>query len=516
MNEQINYNYLRALTNNNQDYQQTQDKKDVYSNSTTLSQPSADTTEFSSPKATKTRNWILAGLGATALAIIFRKNISKFADDIFKGAKNADDAGKNLSKGTQDASNKADDFIVSIEGSLDDATKKALDTHNKYLKDLKTAGLSNEQLKNINQSISGEIAGKGAFEGVWKNNLLNEQDYKIIKHLSENDDAFKKSLTDKNTYILGLDLGEIQEFTRAGGKFDDTICLNKIIKKNNPKRPKRKPANAPNLEVTPAYKKVTDELANFTDKKAILPRNKGTSRESALKDLANRYRNSEIEPQTAYNTFINTHYDNIRVTNRYSMKETLTTSNIEDITAKNTSKIDVSPENGWHYRKPKNRKANGWGTGDKSIDRISLNVKADENLIKELDDLIYSGEMKVIYKTPAMNEDWIYRHDPITMYFYKDKATPQNIEAIKKVASKYIRTTDDVLIGQKIAPGIALDKSPTTADMKKLIKEASDIDEDLGQTVDRYFKHRTDKTRYKSSSGQVEAVKRTIKYLKAD
>lgn len=85
------------------------------------------------------------------------------------------------------------------------------------------------------------------------------------------------------------------------------------------------------------------------------------------------------------------------------------------------------------------------------MDRISLNVKADKNCLRELDMLLEKGvyvnskgekvKIKVpdaYYKTPQSLDEWGTRHDPITMYF-DGKVSKELEDAIAEITAKYAR-----------------------------------------------------------------------------
>ena len=165
--------------------------------------------------------------------------------------------------------------------------------------------------------------------------------------------------------------------------------------------------------------------------------------------------------------------------------------------------IKVRDENGWFYRMPRRR------TTTQTVDRISINALAEPNLIKALDDLLGNGEVRGYYKTPNTPSDWASRHDPITIYL-DEKATPEILEKVRSVCKKYIRSTDDVLIGDKFAPGFALQKSPSTIDIENLLKKANIIDPVLEKTLRKYF---TNDGKLKASAGELSAAEKLLEYL---
>ena len=67
--------------------------------------------------------------------------------------------------------------------------------------------------------------------------------------------------------------------------------------------------------------------------------------------------------------------------------------------------------------------------------------------------------------------NWLERHDPITIYL-DEKADTKTLEAVKTACEKYIRSSEDVLLGKKFASGMALQKSPDEQDIKAILQEA--------------------------------------------
>jgi len=179
--------------------------------------------------------------------------------------------------------------------------------------------------------------------------------------------------------------------------------------------------------------------------------------------------------------------------------------NIDEITSKGNSLMSVRAENGWHYRIPRGKSAG------KAVDRVSVNALGDEGLIKALDELLGSGKVKGYYKTPDLTDNWLERHDPVTIYL-TEKATPEVLTEIKKACEKYIRSTDDVLIGEKFAPGFALQKSPTKADIEVLLTRASKLDPELEQALRKYFANLKD-GEVKISAGYLEAANKLLNTL---
>lgn len=214
---------------------------------------------------------------------------------------------------------------------------------------------------------------------------------------------------------------------------------------------------------------------------------------------------TNLSPETIYRNAVKLKYNNIRSANykingRYNQ-------NIDRITGATTSEITVTNQNNWNYRIPKTITLK-----DKAIDRISLNVYPDEQLITLLDKYFATGKVKGYYKTPDRLGDWGLRHDPITIYL-QEPVNQSIIDDVVKISKPHIRSTENVLIGKTVSPGVALDKSPSTQDLINLIQEARQYDEILAhqlETSKAYgFAHNPQYGDYtlQSSAGQVAAVR---------
>jgi len=208
-------------------------------------------------------------------------------------------------------------------------------------------------------------------------------------------------------------------------------------------------------------------------------------------------------------------YDNIRhCAKPYALRETCS-ADISKIASKDSDKIKVSDSNGWFYRLPlKSAK-------EPVVDRISLNVFPEEELISKLDDFVAKSNGMVEYKTPLSTSSWNKRHDPITIYFRKP--VDEGIEKeIIELATPFIRKTDnEVLIGRKIADSIYEVPEPNEKDVQELIKRAKALNFDDGlikclEDVNPLtgaslytFNHNNEKI-VRTSPGVVEAVKQLL------
>ena len=212
-----------------------------------------------------------------------------------------------------------------------------------------------------------------------------------------------------------------------------------------------------------------------------------------------------ISPEEIYQNAVALKYQNIRsakypINARYNQ-------NIDRITGTTTNNIIVNNQNCWNYRISKA------GTfKDKTIDRISLNVYPEEQLITSLDKYFATGKIKGYYKTPDRLQDWGLRHDPITIYL-QEPITQNIIDDIVKISKPHIRSTENVLIGKTVSPGVAIDKSPSTQDLVNLIQEARQYDEILAHQLETSKKYGFARNpmygdyTLQSSAGQVAAVR---------
>lgn len=255
----------------------------------------------------------------------------------------------------------------------------------------------------------------------------------------------------------------------------------------------------PNLRVKKLYKKGLEDavkLARAHGSEDMLAKARGF--ESYLK-------NNTIETlsdKDLYYRYMEFVYKELRTTD-YGMKF-LRTQNIADFTGKANSLVRVKHQNGWHYRMPVNR------TSKDVVDRVSVNAIADKDLIADLDKLLGSGTVKGYYKTPDLSADWLSRHDPITIYL-DEKATPEILQKIQQTCSKYIRSSEPVLPGQRFAPGLALQKSPTQNDIEILLGKLKNIDPQLEEAGRSYLTNISGKLN--ASAGQMYALEKVLSDL---
>ena len=75
---------------------------------------------------------------------------------------------------------------------------------------------------------------------------------------------------------------------------------------------------------------------------------------------------------------------------------------------------------------------------------------------------------------------------------------------------RYIRSTDNVLIGDKFAPSFALQKSLNVIDIENLLKMANTIDPALEKTLRNNF---TRNGKLVASAGEFSAAEKLLEFL---
>ncbi len=164
----------------------------------------------------------------------------------------------------------------------------------------------------------------------------------------------------------------------------------------------------------------------------------------------------------------------------YSMDKSYDVNRLFDVSSKGRKGICVDDNDGmgWFYRQATKNLQTGQAQ-PKVVERISLNVYPDENLIKVLDDFIIRTNVNVEYKVPQVFNDWLTRHDPITMYFRED--IPKSVkDEVIRIVTPYIRKSPkgEVMLGTKLAEGVYQIPNPTEQDVLNLIKRAKKLGDD--------------------------------------
>ncbi len=213
----------------------------------------------------------------------------------------------------------------------------------------------------------------------------------------------------------------------------------------------------------------------------------------------------ELSLQILYSSFIHEVYKQLRIS-PYSKKGTKGfDSKIHEITAKEISDsngnviIKVRGPLGWHGR------INTSDDHSEVIERISVNAVGCRGLIQALDELLITKRIQGFYKVPNTAEGWHGRHEPVTIALEK-KATPEVLDLIKTAVQPYIRSEKDVLLGEKIMPGLALEKHPSSEERQAVIEQARRVDPPLAKAIEKYFKDGV-------STGQFTAAQLAIDFL---
>ena len=187
-------------------------------------------------------------------------------------------------------------------------------------------------------------------------------------------------------------------------------------------------------------------------------------------------------PCSNYSNAIYKNYLGIRICPKdyYSMNKSYDMNRLFDVSSKGRKGICVDDNDGmgWFYRQATKNLQTGQAQ-PKVVERISLNVYPDENLIKVLDDFIIRTNVNVEYKVPQVFNDWLTRHDPITMYFRED--IPKSVkDEVIRIVTPYIRKSPkgEVMLGTKLAEGVYQIPNPTEQDVLNLIKRAKKLGDD--------------------------------------
>ena len=163
----------------------------------------------------------------------------------------------------------------------------------------------------------------------------------------------------------------------------------------------------------------------------------------------------------------------------------------KEILAPSNTKVGIEKQNGWAYR----AKDHNFIPEKELTERMSLNVKGNDQLIKELDELMTNGTYinskgekidigetgSFYYKTPDNLEHWTKREDPITMYF-KGRVSPKMEQAIKEITEKYQR---GALNGCEATatPWMAKEDNISTEMVNKLIAKIRQYNETFATAV---------------------------------
>ena len=213
------------------------------------------------------------------------------------------------------------------------------------------------------------------------------------------------------------------------------------------------------------------------------------------------------KPRVIYQNAINLKYENLRHAS-YPDSPRYNENVISYLEAESSSMYGKN-ENNWIFRIPKNKQ--NWP--EHSIDRISLNIYPDMELMQKLDKYFSSGKVKGYYKIPEQIGLSRFRHDPLTIYLH-EPINQTIIGDIVELSASHVRSADNVLVGKTVASGVAIDKSPTEATLKALIEEAKIYDIELANYLTGFFTDVFNPPAMKSSAGYVAAVRELLDEIK--
>ena len=256
------------------------------------------------------------------------------------------------------------------------------------------------------------------------------------------------------------------------------------------------------------------------DKQKILEevKKEGLTEEQLINRIKYLGKNSGSMPSLLYSNKWYDYYKTVRSTSTPYKLSPNSTRNIDTITSTGNKHIKVMSTNGWHYRFAVKNIG-----GNKCIDRISLNVYPEEELIKKLDKYMIKSNINFEYKCPDYFNGWQRRHDPITIYF-REPLSEQVEKDIVKIATPYTRKTkQEVLIGKKLADSIYKVKEPTEADVQELRRRIHKLNFDTSGLMKcletpgsnfgggiYHISSSTGKKRVHTSPGIIEAWKRML------
>ncbi len=156
------------------------------------------------------------------------------------------------------------------------------------------------------------------------------------------------------------------------------------------------------------------------------------------------------------------------------------------------------------------------------VERLSLNVSANENLIKELDILCSTGKYinsqgkisqlnnmtPFSYKTPAEVKNWGDREDPITLYF-KHMINDETYSAIVDITKKYARGSLNYPVSS-VTPWIGKELYVTDEMVKNLLQKAKNVDKKIYNLISSYCSGYCSGGSYNMSTGQYNAMDHVV------
>jgi len=175
-----------------------------------------------------------------------------------------------------------------------------------------------------------------------------------------------------------------------------------------------------------------------------------------------------------YEPLVNKYYNSIRYchSNPYEMRPTCS-ENIIDVISQSNSDIIANERSGWYYRTPRNTI---YKDESQTLERLSLNVYPEKELIEKLDKFLIKHNINACYKAPNDKQEWMIRHENIIMYFNEPITQEQKAELVSLISPHTRKTKEDVMIGTKLADGIYQIEEPTEKDVQMLLEKAKKLD----------------------------------------
>ena len=223
-------------------------------------------------------------------------------------------------------------------------------------------------------------------------------------------------------------------------------------------------------------------------------------------------------PSQFYTRIRNKIYSKIRAGKDliYTSRENYKPKEFQEALFANTNGYRGTVESSWIYRSPIGLKKQL-----PIVDRISLNVYQDKDLIAKLDNYLLEHCPGAKYKCPGAGKiDWNQRHDTVTIYL-TEKATPKIMQDIADLVKPHIRQNpNEIMLGNKITQGAYQVLEPTKESIKPLLIKAKMMNlepefyEWLGtpdfDTGAGLFVMQNGERVVQTSPGTVEALKRML------
>lgn len=261
-------------------------------------------------------------------------------------------------------------------------------------------------------------------------------------------------------------------------------------KKTNPDK-KNNSVNNTDLKLQQKLKDIYIEEIRAVQKKSSKPQ--------VYDSLIENIQKGNVKEEDLYLSIIDSKYKRLRCADYKQVP-----FGVEKFTSQATKGVRVKVENGWHYRLAQN-----YHTPQVQY-RISINANGSKELIQKLDRYVSEH---CYYKAPMTAADWANRHDPITMYLSAKPSTEFLNALVKDLnAVNGIRSSEKVLIGKEIIPGVTLLDNPSQSAIEDLLKRCKQISSDFEKAANSQMRQNKDGTK-SCSAGQFKAIEDLITQL---